>query len=105
MNVRIKENSRWAKWAARKLNAKSVAITFGNTIHLFNASREDFLKNLPWVRHEVAHVLQYQRYGYIRFLAIYLWESMRRGYYNNRLEQEARNAESDFNLLDNITLL
>lgn len=103
MNVKIKENSKWAKWAARKLGAATMAITFGKTVHLHNTSRAQFLKNTTWVRHEIAHVHQYRRYGFLRFIAVYIWESMRRGYYNNKLEQEARAAESDSEILNNVT--
>jgi len=80
-----------------------MAITLGHTIFLHNASREDFLADQSWVCHELAHVYQYRRYGSIRFLALYLWESFRKGYHNNALEIEARAAESDPNLLKGVT--
>jgi hypothetical protein len=40
---RIKENSVWAKLAARKLKVQQVAIVFGKTIHLHNTSSRSFL--------------------------------------------------------------
>lgn len=79
--------------AARQLRCKTVAAVFGRTIHLWNVSREDFLKRRSWVVHEVEHVRQFQRYGYVRFSALYLLEYTRRGYHNNRFEVEARLAE------------
>lgn len=79
--------------AARQLKCKTVAAVFGRTIHLWNVSREDFLQRRPWVVHEVEHVRQFQRYGPLRFSALYLLEYSRNGYHNNRFEVEARVAE------------
>ena len=93
MKVRIKEGTLFARMAARKLNATAVAAVLGNTIHLWNVSREEFLLRTPWVVHEIEHVRQFQRYGFVRFSILYLWESARKGYYNNRFEVEARAVE------------
>lgn len=93
MRIRIKENSYLAKIAAWKLGAPTMALTMGSTIHLHNTLRRDFLQNTAWVRHELAHVQQFKRYGYFSFLVKYLWESLRKGYHNNRWEIEAREAE------------
>jgi hypothetical protein len=82
-----------------------VAAVLGNTIHLWNISREDFLKRTPWVVHEVEHVRQYQRYGFVCFCLLYLWESARRGYYNNRFEVEARLAESGVQNLSGVEFI
>ena len=90
----IKENSWLARIAAKKLKADSVAMVLGKTIHLHNSSKEDFLKNKKWVRHELCHVQQFQQYGFIGFIVRYLIESVRHGYYNNRFEVEAREAEN-----------
>lgn len=95
MKVKIRENSFFARLAARKLKCTTVAAVLGNTIHLWNVSREDFLQRTPWVVHELEHVRQFRRYGFIRFCFLYLWESARRGYYNNRFEVEARMAENN----------
>ncbi|WP_240410086.1 DUF4157 domain-containing protein [Flavisolibacter nicotianae] len=94
MKIRIREGTLVARLAARKLNAKSVAIVVGQTIHLWNVRRDDFLQCPSWVRHEVEHVRQFRRYGFLRFTVLYLWESLRRGYRNNRFEAEARAAEN-----------
>lgn len=83
VGFRIKENSVWAKLAARKLKAEQVAIVFGKTIHLHNTSGRSFLANRRWVKHEMAHIEQYNRYGFIKFLVLYVWYSIRYGYYNN----------------------
>lgn len=80
--------------AAWKLSASSVAIVFGSTIHLWNCSKEEFLQNEKWVKHELCHIRQYKQHGYWGFIIKYLWESLRKGYYNNRFEVEAREAEN-----------
>lgn len=89
----IKENSWLAKIAAKKLRSNKVAMVLGKTIHLYNTGKDDFLKNEKWLKHELCHVQQFKRYGYITFICMYVWESLRKGYYNNRFEQEARAAE------------
>lgn len=91
--VGIKENSWIAKLAARKLKTKNCAIVIGNTIHLHNTAREEFMANRKWLLHELKHVEQYQRYGVLRFIVLYLYETVKRGYRNNRFEVEAREAE------------
>jgi hypothetical protein len=91
----IKENSWVAKIAAWKLNTGSVAIVFGSTIHLWNSSKEQFLQDEKWLKHELCHIRQYKEHGYAGFMIKYLWESLRKGYYNNRFEVEARQAEEE----------
>jgi len=90
---RIKENSPLAAIAAFKLRSTAVAMVLGKTIHLYGTSREQFLQNERWLKHELCHVKQYKEHGYIPFIAKYLWESIRKGYYNNKYEAEARAAE------------
>ena len=92
--VNIKENSWLAKIAAKKLHCKSVAMVLGNTIHLYNTSKEEFLQNTTWVKHELCHVQQFKEHGYLAFIIKYLWESLRKGYYNNKFEAAARKAET-----------
>lgn len=89
----LKENSWLAAIAAKKLQAASVAMVLGNTIHLYNTSQEEFLKNENWVKHELCHIEQFRQHGYISFIVKYLWESIRKGYYDNKFEVEARAAE------------
>jgi hypothetical protein len=90
---RIRENS-WMAWlAARKLGVPAVALTIGRTIHLHRTSKEVFLSDQRWVRHELAHVGQFRKYGFWRFIYLYLAESLKKGYYSNKYEIEAREAE------------
>ena len=83
-----------AKIAAKKLGAKSVAMVLGKTIHLCNTTKAEFLFDEKWVKHELCHIKQFKEHGYFLFVVKYLWESIRKGYYNNRFEVEARNAEA-----------
>jgi hypothetical protein len=92
-DVRIKENSWLARVAAWKLNVDSVALTMGKTIHLYRATRQELLQNNRWLRHELAHVEQFRRYGFFTFILLYLAEWLKKGYYANRFEVEARRAE------------
>ena len=89
----IKENSWLAKIAAKKLRSSNVAMVLGGKIHLFGVSKTDFLADEKWLKHELCHIKQFKQYGYFNFVIRYLWESLRKGYYNNRFEVEARNAE------------
>lgn len=103
--VKIKENSLLAKIAARKLHTSNVAMVIGKTIHLYNATKEEFLNNPRWVRHEVAHVKQYKELGAIRFIVLYLLETFNKGYENNFFEVEARRKERDVAILSGIQFL
>ena len=91
----IKEQSWVAKAASKKLHSKNVAIVLGKTIHLYNVSKEHFLKDEKWVKHEMCHVHQFKKYGLSNFIIKYLWESIKHGYYNNKYEIEARKAEDN----------
>lgn len=91
----IIEKSWVARLAAWKLNAASVAIVLGNTIHLHNSKREEFLENPQWLRHELCHIRQFKEHGFINFIIKYLVESLRHGYYNNKYEVAARQAENE----------
>src|SRR3954447_7673258 len=95
MDVVIRENSWLGRLAAWKLKSAQVAIVFNNVVHLWGVGKETFLLNRPWTRHEVAHVYQYKKYGFVRFILLYLVESAYKGYHNNRFEAEARNREDD----------
>ena len=95
----IRENSTLARIAAWKLRGKRVAIVIGKTIHLHGASKEDFLLNTRWLRHELKHVQQFEQHGFISFIAKYVWHSLFHGYQNCCYEKEAREAEDDEALL------
>ena len=90
--LKIKERSLFARIARLVLKSPNVAMVLGKTIHLSGVSREEFLQNKPWLAHELCHVRQFEQHGYFRFLGLYLLESLKRGYYNNRFEVEARQA-------------
>ena len=92
MNLKIKENSLFARVARMVLKTSNVAMVVGKTIHLSGVTRENFLKNKPWVAHELCHIRQFQEHGFFRFLWLYLLESFKNGYYNNKYEVEARQA-------------
>ena len=92
-NYLIKENSFLARIAAKKLRKDNVALVLGKTIHLWNTTSTEFLQNEKWVKHEICHVKQYQQYGIAGFIIRYLWESIKKGYQQNKYEIEAREAE------------
>jgi hypothetical protein len=82
-----------ARIAAWKLGSSSVAFVLGTTIHLYNVTEAEFLSNQRWVKHELKHIEQFEEHGYFTFIWKYLVESIRKGYYNNKYEVEARAAE------------
>jgi hypothetical protein len=88
--ARIVERSPIARIARWVLKSPNVAMVFGRQIHLSGVTKEDFLRDRYWVEHELCHVEQYRSHGLFRFLALYLLESCRKGYYENRFEVEAR---------------
>ena len=79
--------------AAWKMKTQQMAIVIGKTIHLHNVSRDEFLENERWLKHELEHIRQYRRYGMISFIIRYLIESAKNGYTNNKYERQAREAE------------
>jgi hypothetical protein len=99
VKIIIHENSLVARIAAHKLKEKKVAVTIGKRIFLYGVSKENFLNDQSWLCHELAHTAQCQRFGVLRFLFLYFWESLKNGYYNNKFEIEARAKEADTTLL------
>ena len=93
IDFRITENSLLARIAAFNLQSDKVAMVLGKTIHLFGTSKDEFLRDEKWLRHELCHINQYRRYGFVGFITRYLAECLRNGYYNNKFEVEARKAE------------
>jgi hypothetical protein len=93
MEFQIKERSLIAGLASTILKGKRVALTIGKTIHLTGVSKQEFLSDPSWLAHEMTHIAQFKKYGFIKFLYLYLKESLVRGYYKNRFEVEAREAE------------
>ncbi|MBN9298555.1 MAG: DUF4157 domain-containing protein [Filimonas sp.] len=102
LKIKIRENALIARIAAWRMRTVCVAVVVGKTIYLWNITRNDFLGNEAWVKHEVAHVHQYSKLGIARFLFLYLIESAKKGYLHNRFEIEARERETEVTLLDGI---
>ena len=94
VDFRVVENSRLAKIAAWKLHCNSVAMVLGKTIYLHNTTQKEFMQNATWLKHELCHVAQFKKYGCTRFVILYIWESICKGYHNNKFEIEARAAEN-----------
>lgn len=92
MDFKIVERSLFARIARMVLKSSNVAMVLGNSIHLSGVDRHTFLKDDGWVAHELCHIRQFKEHGYFRFLWLYLKESARVGYYNNKYEVEARIA-------------
>jgi len=90
--LKIVERSPLARIARWVLKSTNVAMVLGKSIHLSGVSKENFLRNKHWVAHELCHVRQFREHGYLRFLWLYLVESLRVGYYYNKYEVEARLA-------------
>ena len=95
MKITIREHSFLARIAAIVLKQKKVAIVTGNIIHLWNTRKEEFLSNKKWLQHELVHVLQYAEHGRLKFMLMYLWESIKNGYHKNKFEAEARRYENE----------
>ncbi len=87
------------------MKADKAAIVFGSTIHLYNTSRSAFLSNSEWVCHELKHVEQYKQNGFAGFLAKYLFDWMKNGYYNNKFEVKARESERDDSLMKRMEII
>ncbi|GAB3014778.1 hypothetical protein GCM10027051_17940 [Niabella terrae] len=100
----IKEKALIARLAAFKLKSEQVAIVIGHSIYLHGVTRQQFLQNQRWLRHELKHVEQYERLGLIRFIVTYLWQTLKVGYYRCGLECEARAAETDASLPEKFQL-
>lgn len=92
MEYKIVEKSLFARIARMVLKSSNVAMVLGNRIHLSGVDRHSFIKDEGWLAHELCHIRQFREHGYVRFLWLYLRESMRVGYYNNKYEIEARMA-------------
>ncbi|WP_245957404.1 eCIS core domain-containing protein [Chitinophaga flava] len=105
IRCRIHVDSGLARIAAMVMGVEQVAMVLGRTIHLYGASRLEFLADTAWLRHEACHVKQYQQYGMMGFLRRYLYECARKGYYHNRLEIAARMAETDPLVLEGIEII
>ena len=90
---RIVENSRLAKLVGRINGEKEkYAITIGKTIYI-SCSEKEFFARPWWMKHELTHILQYEKHGLIGFLQLYLFYSLRYGYADIPFEKTAIAAE------------
>jgi len=89
----IKENTLIARIAAYNLKKDRCAVVLGSTINLWGISKDDFLNDRKYLNHELQHIYQSYTLGHFKFIVLYLIESFRKGYLNNRFEIEARSAE------------
>jgi hypothetical protein len=105
IRVSIVENSWVARVASWKLKTQQCAIVLGRTIFLHGFDKNALIKDQRLLRHEVCHVLQWQRMGYFYFLVCYLSWSIRYGYSQNPLEIEARQKEADETILKKVVIL
>jgi hypothetical protein len=58
----------------------------------FKRTREEVSDTL--FRHELQHIYQVQKLGWIRFYVSYLWQNIRVGYKKNKYELEANAVEN-----------
>ena len=76
--------------------SSNIVMVIGERIYLSGVNKEDFLKDAQWVKHELIHVEQFRKYGTLKFLGLYLWEWIQKGYKENRFEIEAREGSEKF---------
>ena len=75
--------------------SKKMAVVVGKTIHLWGSGKNEFIENKRWLLHELTHVAQFYHYGFTRFILLYVWETIKNGYYKNRFEVDARMKENE----------
>ena len=95
MKFRVAENSVIANIASIILKENNMAIVLGSTIYLHQIKKIDFLNSKKHFAHEMHHIKQFAKHGTICFLFLYLIESIKNGYWNNKYEIEARDAENE----------
>lgn len=99
MIVFVRQNSWIARLAAFQLRSNNCAIVINRHIYLYHIEKTAFVQCVGHLRHELRHVEQWQQYGLIKFPLLYLFYSIRYGYYNNPFEQDARKAELDDSII------
>lgn len=104
LHIRIREQSLLAAIAARKLRVERCALVIGTTIHLHGANGLELIGDAAWLRHEICHVRQWQRDGFLPYLFRYLWFSLRNGYRQNPYELEAREAGADPDMMNGVCI-
>ncbi|MCS6824341.1 MAG: hypothetical protein NZ529_08600 [Cytophagaceae bacterium] len=93
--MKIKENSRYAHIARWYMRCPDIAMVLGDTIHLSGVSKHAFLQDKKWLAHEMKHIEQFKKYGFVTFTFLYLLEWIKHGYHKNKFEVEARLAENN----------
>ena len=86
--LKYKRASGWSLWLLKAIRMYAIVMPWGVcytrwTLPLWPEKQ----------RHEEKHWEQYQRHGRIKFIILYLIESIRKGYWDNKYEIEARDAE------------
>lgn len=81
-------NSNFAKVLGFFHNEKLFAITTSKNCCRYSCDKS--LISHEWFNHEEIHKKQFERYGWFRFIILYLLEIIRHGYKNNKFEIEAR---------------
>jgi hypothetical protein len=95
MKYSIVENSIFARLGRVFMKSQMLAMVIGKSIHLSGVSKDEFLNDTKWLKHELIHIQQYKKHGTIKFLVLYIVESIKNGYYNNKFEKEARDGAED----------
>lgn len=89
--VKLKTDTLVSKVAFRLIRShknKAIASAINKTIHLHAITAEAFVERKAFMRHELQHIIQYHT---IRFFVLkYIWETLKKGYFNNKYEVEAR---------------
>ena len=88
MQKRIKTAKGLLAWCMRRCGFKGWT-SFWSTIYVL----PNHERNEPLLRHERCHLAQIERDGRVLFSVKYLWWTLRRGYWMNPYEIEARAAE------------
>jgi hypothetical protein len=94
--VQLKESSMKTRIVYRFLPFRFWKWIGGMTIYpfiLFRKSKEEITDSL--FRHELEHIYQVERIGWIKFYVTYLWHNVKAGYRNNPYELQAEEREND----------
>ena len=88
------------KLAGRKIGA----ITLGSTIYFREIDQYDphTVTGLVFLAHEIKHVEQYQREGFVRFYIRYLWDYILHGY-GESISFEAEASEFERQVMEHLT--
>jgi len=79
-------------WIADKINPKFdiIAVTWSPNIYIYPADKQ----TERLIKHESCHLKQQKDMGKYKFLAVYIYQFLKYGYWNMPLEVEARGAEN-----------